>query len=710
MKYNINSIIEIKTDGGQSIFERILWLDEQLAYLIDINKNNVPYLKRIKDLEASLADKTAVLIKEDPLAIVYKEEDIIQKHKEIRDKYWTMIKEIVVEEPHIFQNTFRRKHVKEIAKQYNVSQLSIMNSLKRYWKRGKVPNALLPDYLNCGGRGKERVIGTTKRGRPRKHQDIVGEGINITDEIKKIFIISVNRFYYTTAKNSLVLTYELMRKEYFTDGHKMVNGVKVPIIKPQSEVPTFGQFRYWFEKERNIKKEITSRYSNKRFQKQHRAITGNAGDGVIQPGVYEIDSTIADVYLVSRYNRNWVCGRPTLYFVVDKFSRLICGIYISLESASYASAMMALLNAYTNKVEFCKQYDIHIKEEDWPVHNVIPEKVICDRGELENTGISNLINTLNIQVTLAPPYRADLKSFVERAFKQFGDYYKPHIPGTIDLDGRERGDKDYRTSATIDVFQFTQIVIKAVLYHNNYHILNNYRRDEMMIADNVPCVPRDLFNWGIANRGGTLRSVPEDVIKLALMPSDEATVTAKGIKYKDMYYASKTMLKEQVFVNARNKTWKVKISYDPRDMGYIYVHGDSPKDYEVCYLTDANSRYKDKTIEEIEYLLTAEKLQKDKMKDKDAQAKAQLIAEREDIVQQAKEELDKEPISEESDKKRIENIRENRKIEKTANRVKEAFKLGVEEKPIEYGDFSEGEVDPLELLLAKQKEGLQSDR
>ncbi|MBZ4656176.1 MAG: Integrase catalytic region, partial [Thermoanaerobacter sp.] len=34
---------------------------------------------------------------------------------------------------------------------------------------------------------------------------------------------------------------------------------------------------------------------------------------------------------------------------------------------------------------------------------------------------------------------------------------------------------------------------------------------------------------GIANRAGRLRSVPEDIIKLNLMPSDTATVTAKGI-------------------------------------------------------------------------------------------------------------------------------------------------------------------------------------
>ncbi len=68
----------------------------------------------------------------------------------------------------------------------------------------------------------------------------------------------------------------------------------------------------------------------------------------------------------------------------------------------------------------------------------------------------------------------------------------------------------------------------------------------MMVEDDVPCIPTELWNWGgIANRGGgTLRSISEDIVKLALMPSDTAVVTEKGIKYKDMYYASSNMLKK----------------------------------------------------------------------------------------------------------------------------------------------------------------------
>lgn len=668
----------------------------------------MPYAKRVEDLKAALSDGSTVIHDKDLYMLIYQEENILQRYKDMRDKYWGMIKDAVTQEPYIFQSSFRRKKAREIAEKYEVSELSIINSFKRYWKRGKIPNALLPDYVNCGGRGKEKAVGAIKRGRPKTHTDILGEGVNITDEIKKIFTISINRFYYTTAKFSLVRTYEMMRKEYFVDEYKTIEGVKIPVIKPQGETPTFGQFRYWFEKKRDIKKEITSRLSNKKFQKSYRAITGNATDGVMQPGEVEIDAQVLDFYVVSRYNRT-IIGRPVFFSVIDKFSRIICGMYVGLEQGSYASAMMALHNTTTDKVAFCKQYGITIKEEDWPVH-FLPQKIIADNGEISGLAIDNLINMLNIQVSFAPVKRPDLKTFVEYLFKELGDYIKPHIPGTIDLNNQERGDYDYRLQAKLDLYSVNKVIIKAIIYHNNHHVLKNYKRDELMIADDVPLVPRDIFNWGVANRGGLLRSVSDDVIKLALMPSEEATVTAKGIRFKDIYYTSKRMLKENIFVDARKKTWKVKISYDPRDLSNIYMHGDTPQEYEKCFMIDKNSRYRDKMIEEIEHLQVMEKLQIEKMKDSEAQAKAQLITEIEHIVKEAKKEYAKEFNSSESDKKRVENISGNRSIEKAANRVTETFVLDDEETNYIETNYTDDDLDPLELLVERQKEGLQNGR
>ena len=706
LRYTVNSLLEWKDGTESTNIERLLWMDDEIAYTIDVNKNKVPYIRRQKDIEDALAGGKAEIKDDDEFIVVLKEQDIPEKHKKIRDRAWEVIRDMVDKEPDIFQSAFRGKLIKRASETCGLSESWILEYLKRYWKRGKTCNALLPDYRNCGAKGKERKAGNVKRGRPRTNQSIIGEGVNVTEEIKRIFRIAVNKYYYTTAKNSLTLTYELMRKEYFSDGFKEENGVKIPIIKPQAEIPSFGQFRYWFEKERNVKKEITSRYSNKKYQKQYRPIIGSSLDGVFQPGTFEIDCQVGDVYLVSRFNRNWIIGRPAIYILIDKFSRMICGIYVGLESGSYIGAMMALLNATTDKVEFCKQYGIEIEEKDWPVHH-LPETIIADRGELEGGNIDNLINTLNVKIQNTPPYRADLKSSVERFFGLTNERVKPFVPGVVDLDGRERGDKDYRIKAKLDLFQFTQIMIKCILYHNNHYHLDYYKRDEDMVEDNVSCIPIELWNWGIANRGGTLRTVPEDAAKLALMPSDTATVTAKGIRYKDMYYAAKSMLKNGMFADARTKgTRKIKISYDPRNMEYIYVYNDNPNEYEKCFLVDANSRYKDKAFEEIEYLLVVEKMQQEKSKDNVAQAKTQLIAEIEDIVQQAEEDYERETSTVESDRQRVKNIRGNRKAEKAVRRLEEAFDLGNDNQYFKANkeDKESEEMDTLQLLFQKQKE------
>ncbi|MBC8587622.1 Mu transposase C-terminal domain-containing protein [Paratissierella segnis] len=711
LRYTVNSLLEWKDGTESTNIERLLWMDDEIAYTIDVNKNKVPYIRRQKDIEDALAGGKAEIKDDDEFIVVLKEQDIPEKHKKIRDRAWEVIRDMVDKEPDIFQSAFRGKLIKRASETCGLSESWILEYLKRYWKRGKTCNALLPDYRNCGAKGKERKAGNVKRGRPRTNQSIIGEGVNVTEEIKRIFRIAVNKYYYTTAKNSLTLTYELMRKEYFSDGFKEENGVKIPIIKPQAEIPSFGQFRYWFEKERNIKKEITSRYSNKKYQKQYRPIIGSSLDGVFQPGQFEIDCQVGDVYLVSRFNRNWVIGRPAIYAVIDKFSRLICGLYIGLETGSYAGAMMALLNATMNKVEFCKQYGIKIEEKDWPVHH-LPETIIADRGELEGGNIDNLINILNVKVQNTPPYRADLKSAVERFFGLTNERVKPFLPGKIDLEGRERGDNDYRTAAKLDLHQFTQIMIKCILYHNNHYHLDYYKRDQDMLEDNVSCIPIELWNWGIANRGGMLRTTSEDVVKLALMPSDIATVTPKGIRYKDMYYTSKSILKSGVFADARTKGLrKIKISYDPRNMEYIYVYNDNPSEYEKCFLVDASNRYKDRAIEEIEYLLAVEKMQRERNKDNVAQAKTQLIAEIEDIVQQAEEDYKSETSTVESDRQRVKNIRGNRNAEKTVRRLEEVFDLGSDNEDYQSPDKEKEtlEMDTLELLLKKQKEVMRDE-
>ncbi|GAA0752013.1 hypothetical protein [Clostridium sartagoforme] len=55
-------------------------------------------------------------------------------------------------------------------------------------------NSLLPDYINSGGKGKEKNLSQNKVGRPKRadYDGNIVEGINITNDVKKHFEIAIN--------------------------------------------------------------------------------------------------------------------------------------------------------------------------------------------------------------------------------------------------------------------------------------------------------------------------------------------------------------------------------------------------------------------------------------------------------------------------------------------------------------------------------------
>ncbi|MCO4191405.1 transposase, partial [Proteus terrae] len=82
------------------------------------------------------------------------------------------------------------------------------------------------------------------------------------------------------------------------------------------------------------------------YKKDVRPLSSTATSQALGPGSrYEIDATIADIYLVDHHDRQKIIGRPTLYIVIDVFSRMITGFYIGFENPSYVVAMQAFVNA-----------------------------------------------------------------------------------------------------------------------------------------------------------------------------------------------------------------------------------------------------------------------------------------------------------------------------------------------------------------------------
>ena len=669
MKLDEITNLIIKDNEGNEF--RVINIDynNNTVNIINVNEKALPIKIEIDEIIEKIKEKTYKILDDDLYVVIVKEENLTNSEKEFRDKVYEIMKPILnKKEINIYDKKQLNKLIKEISLENGISKKTIKRYLIRYLARGQNKNAFLPDYYRCGGLNKEKNLKDVKVGAPRTRNKKGGEGINITSEIKDIFQKSINEFYNNQAKKKLTVTYELMIGKYFRD--------KEGNIKPENEIPSLNQFRYWHSKKRNIEKEAISRQGEKKYNLNMRGLKGTSlQDATYPTAIFQIDSTIADVELVSRYNRSQCIGRPIIYIVIDVFSRMITGFYAGLENASWTTAMMAIYNCTVNKVDFCKKYDIDIKEEEWNCSD-LPDAILCDKGsELTGKNIENLANIFNVEVKNTPSYRADLKGIVENIFGQINSEFKQFLPGAITSSPKERGEPDSKKSACLDIIQINKIIIHIIINHNNKFI-NSYKRDKGMIEDNVKCIPTQIWEWGMKNRVGYKPRFRDYILKLGLMPSAQARVTDRGIKFNKMYYTCTTAIDNKWTLKAKmNKTWSVDISYDPRDVEHIYLTSSDRTKYEICTLIECENRYKDKTMDEIYWLL---EIEKDSISENTYNNLLNSVKKHDQvqkIIKNSKE------ITEEHKRRKGKNrvnktkIRENRKKEKEAMKPIEVFTL-----------------------------------
>lgn len=669
-----NDLIRYEGDGK---IVRVLWIrsDGEFLAQIDVHASRaLPEIRKKTEVIDDLNAKRASLVLEDVFATRAGEANFSEPYVRRRDNAWKIIRSIVSDEPGIFIKDTRGRLVSAVMAQYGVTHITVYRYLRRYWQRGQTPNALLPDYANSGGRGKERKVSAVKLGRPRLYGE--QEGINVTPEIRNVMRVAVSRYYAGSEKFTLKGAYDEMIRIFFVERRRSIDWDGVIHAPKEAFVnagfPTYTQFEYWFKKDQDALKVKRSRVGSRAYDKGMRALMSTSAVETWGPGArYQIDATVADVYLVSCFDRSRIIGRPVLYIVIDVFSRMVVGLYVGLEGPSWVGAMMALANTVSDKVDFCKGFGRDIGPDDWPCRH-LPSTLLGDRGEIESRYIDELANCFNVNIETAAPYRADWKGVVEQRFRLLPKKFRPYVAGYVAPDSRERGGRDYRLDATLDLKQFTRIIIDCVLHHNNFHEIKDYDRSRGLVADNVPSVPVEMWNWGVANCSGKLRAFPERQVRFRLLPRDEASVTEFGIRFKGCFYSSGAVLARGWFDKARQRRrWKVAISYDPRSMDEILLHDpDADDGFIVCQLTDRSrarqgvSLWESEQAESLASNLTARRKQTVQL------AGADLADRIEETCREA--ESMKVPAAD-SDRQRTRGIKKSRQEEKKMNRADEAF-------------------------------------
>jgi len=685
MKLQVNQVLQ--NEMGAQCVERILYIDFSGENLVKIDifaPQALPVWQPVTEMELALAQGDRRILEKDPLArLVDVDATLPELHRHHRDAAWAVIKSLVSDDQGyprvaIFICQQRGRLVAACALEHGLTRQTVYTYLRRYWQHGQIKNALLPWYVRCGGRGKERTAGECKLGRPNALARVSGqnEGVVIDEDIKQRFARGVKQFYENQQQMPLTKAFQRTLETFFNCGHELRDGVWVPILPPAAELPTFRQFQYWYTKRGcpDFAQAEKARFSERRFNLSQRPILGDATQIAFGPGsVFQIDATIADIYLVSALDPSRIIGRPVLYTIVDVFSRMVAGFSVSLEGPSWLGAMLALENATTNKVAFCAEYGIAISDEDWPVHH-LPKEILADRGEMEGYNANQMVNGLGVSISNTAPYRAEWKAIVERNFRLINDQVIHWIPGAVHLP-HERGSHDYRLDACLNLFQFRGLMIRLFLFHNRFHELKDYRRDEAMLGDHVEPYPLDLWNWGLCYRVGQLRQMDADIIRLNLLPEAEASVTERGIIFQQRQYDCQLAHTEQWYERARVQgRWKIKIAYEPRRLDVIYLRLAQGQRLEPCLLHTNEKALRGRDWYEILDMDELERQKEPARRERRQQAEAALDAYIGDVVKPAQETALAERQGQ-SKRGILKDIRQNRSQERQQERQDGAWEL-----------------------------------
>ena len=692
-----NQIFLQKETGEQY---RVLWIspDTQYTYWINMNsRSSMPEKMEILEIQEML-DCDALEEREETGNINM---ILTSLDQERRDRLWGLLKDALLDEPRIYEPHKRAEHLKRIAASSGVQMTNLYRYLAEYWRGGQTPDAFVTHYKKCGGKGKSRVASVKKLGRPSK--STLGFGKKLQERDFRNFEKAIRKYYLTRYEPTFQLTYEKLLADFYTVAVKDEDGMERLELLPPEELPSMGQFRYWYRKNRSIQEEVQKREGDIKYELTSRSLLGKSDYGLMGPGAkYQIDATVGDIYLVSQFDRSNIIGRPVMYFILDAFSRMVTGMYVGLEGPSWIGAMMAIYNAASDKVAYCQEFGVSITPEEWPCHH-IPACILADRGEMESRKADQLVSMLGIRIENTPPYRADLKGIIEQHFRTINTNSTVFLPGKVKPDMSERGGKDYRLDAKLDIRQFTAIIIKCVLYYNNFHYMGFFEKSRQMMEAGVEAIPVKLWNWGIRFCSGALRVVSEEKAKFALMPSEKASVTSKGIRFRGLYYSSQEAVENLWFEKARSKgSYKITVSYDPRDMGRIYAWDGADGTYLICDLLDWEEKFSGKQLAEVQYEQEKEKLEKSRHHALETEAKINLGREIESIVKQA--EQASESTSKRSKAERLRGIKQNRKEEREQIRKEESFteKEPVEAKPSH--PMEEEEMSPVLRMIRRKME------
>jgi hypothetical protein len=576
-----NSVWEISdTDDLKNGLYRVLDLnaDLDIVILFELQDKRIskPFSFSLRRLGLMVRTRTALHSSYAlPVYMLVDEEYINKKSKNKRNENYQLIQPLIKDKDFLFEYALllRSPALSRYASRMGVNSQHIRLLLTNYWRYGQNIYGLLPAYPHSGAPGKERKTNTVPLGKSKKNRVLPMQRAStfiVKDTDKKNIIKSLKKHHLKVGGLSLARTYRVFLMDFFRD--------EIELAEQENRVtcvPSLRQFRYWGKKLVPGREAIRAKTTESNFLLNQRAHQGSAADTRTLAGdAFEIDATVADVHLVSSLNKKNVIGRPTIYTVVDRATRMITGVHVSLYHASWRAARQALANCFMSKKHFCKLFGISITEREWPCSHV-PVKLVCDNGEMIGLKPQDVVTPMTT-LEFAPSYRADRKSIVERRFGILNEGAIHSLLGSTRGGYIVKGEPSPTSRACLTLQEVTKTIILAILEHNQSIFKELAYINPLLIEHDLKMSP--LNSWQISQKKSrfTARTIREDEVISRLLPPERVSITSGGLKYNNLYYECEDDLASAARVFGQSSC---EARIDDNCVDYIYVRLDKNKPF-----------------------------------------------------------------------------------------------------------------------------------
>lgn len=302
--------------------------------------------------------------------------------------------------------------------------------------------------------------------------------------------------------------------------------------------------------------------------RKYQAFPGQFPGADYPLAVVQIDHTPGDVMLVDDVHR-LPLGRPWVTLAIDVFSRMVVGIYISLEAPNAAAVGMCLAQALCSKREYLASLGV---EGEWPVWGAMAT-VHSDNGrDLRSESIARACQEYGIDIQWRPVTQPHFGGHIERLMGTAAkELHK--LPGTTFSNPKDRKGYSSEDEAVLTMKEFEQLLVDFIVnvYHERRH-------------DGIGMSPKRKWSIGISgdeNTPGTgVPPIPEDPgrVQIDFMPYEERTIQQYGVQIDNIRYYAPEL---DPYVNAEDpENPKAKRAFlfrrNPRDISKVYFL--DPKD------------------------------------------------------------------------------------------------------------------------------------